>query len=409
MLGDNLLSKQGLVKTEQALAGKTAVALYFSAHWCPPCRGFTPSLCDAYKNLAAAGKALEIIFVSSDRDEKAFDEYFAEMPFLALPYSERGVKASISKKFKVSGIPTLVILDGENGSIITTDGRSSIAEDPMGENFPWRPPTLWEALGTEFLSGMSGDTIEVDELRGPGKVIGVYFSAHWCPPCRSFTPELVSAYKKLKSAGKDVEIIFASSDRDSASFAEYYGSMPWLAIPQGDKRKEMLSKLFEVEGIPTLVFIDGETGETITTNGRAAVGGDPEGAEFPWHPKPVTDLALGSEGLNDETCLCAMLEGCSAEVQAAAMEVLAEVAVASKAAGEDVLFFAATKLDKGPVGQIRKLTALGEPSTTPQLVLLDIPDDGGYYTREVAKVTADAVKTFLEGYKAKTMERKQLG
>ena len=41
--------------------------------------------------------------------------------------------------------------------------------------------------------------------------------------------------------------------------------MPWLAIPQGDKRKGLLSNLFEVEGIPTFVLIDGATGETTCT------------------------------------------------------------------------------------------------------------------------------------------------
>ena len=51
----------------------------------------------------AAGKSLEIVFVSSDRDEKAFDDYFAEMPWLALPYAERKLKATLSKKYKVRG------------------------------------------------------------------------------------------------------------------------------------------------------------------------------------------------------------------------------------------------------------------------------------------------------------------
>lgn len=30
------------------MAGKQALALYFSAHWCPPCRGFTPQLAEWY-------------------------------------------------------------------------------------------------------------------------------------------------------------------------------------------------------------------------------------------------------------------------------------------------------------------------------------------------------------------------
>ena len=37
LLGDTLLSSNGNVATADALAGKSAIGLYFSAHWCPPC------------------------------------------------------------------------------------------------------------------------------------------------------------------------------------------------------------------------------------------------------------------------------------------------------------------------------------------------------------------------------------
>ncbi len=62
---------------------------------------------------------------------------------------------------------------------------------------------------------------------------GLYFSAHWCPPCRRFTPELVNFYNKVKSGplAEQLEIVFISYDRDEKSYDDYYDSMPWLTIP----------------------------------------------------------------------------------------------------------------------------------------------------------------------------------
>jgi thiol-disulfide isomerase/thioredoxin len=44
LVGPELLTRQGPTPTAVALGGKAVVGLYFSAHWCPPCRGFTPEL-----------------------------------------------------------------------------------------------------------------------------------------------------------------------------------------------------------------------------------------------------------------------------------------------------------------------------------------------------------------------------
>ena len=85
-----------------------------------------------YTSMKTSGREdFEFIFCSSDRDENAFKEYHSEMPWLALPFANRKGKESLSTRFGVQGIPTLVVID-ENGSTITTDARARAGADPMG-------------------------------------------------------------------------------------------------------------------------------------------------------------------------------------------------------------------------------------------------------------------------------------
>jgi nucleoredoxin len=51
---------------------------YFSAHWCGPCKAFTPTLRRWYQRHAAA-QQVEVVFVSNDHDETEFNSYFASM------------------------------------------------------------------------------------------------------------------------------------------------------------------------------------------------------------------------------------------------------------------------------------------------------------------------------------------
>ena len=53
-------------------------------------------------------------------------------------------------------------------------------------------------------------------------------------------------YEELRASGKKFEIVFASSDSDNKSFTEYFGSMPWVAIPYGSATKENLSSKYSV-------------------------------------------------------------------------------------------------------------------------------------------------------------------
>jgi nucleoredoxin len=84
-------------------------------------------------------KNLEIIFISSDRDEDSFVKYYFEMPWFTLDYKERKKKEELGKKFEITGIPTLILLDGDSGDIICKDARNEIQEkDPQAKNFPWK-------------------------------------------------------------------------------------------------------------------------------------------------------------------------------------------------------------------------------------------------------------------------------
>lgn len=123
VLGQQLMTKSGLQPTEQALGGAKVVALYFSAHWCPPCRSFTPGLAGALASNSFP--QLAVVFVSSDRDPASFMSYYNEMPWLAVPY-ESVQRQMLGGTFQVRGIPSLVILDAQTGRQISADGRSDV-------------------------------------------------------------------------------------------------------------------------------------------------------------------------------------------------------------------------------------------------------------------------------------------
>ena len=115
--------------TEAGLKGTPLIAVYFSAHWCGPCRQFTPNLVKFYTECNRNGRRLEIVFVSADKSRKDMRNYMKSMhmPWLAVPF-DSPVRERLMNDYHVSGIPTLVVLD-RHGNIITADGRRDVMKD----------------------------------------------------------------------------------------------------------------------------------------------------------------------------------------------------------------------------------------------------------------------------------------
>ena len=101
---------------------------------------------------------------------------------------------------------------------------------------------VFEFLGDRLVN-KSGESLKTADIRGEGKVIGLYFSAHWCPPCRGFTPNLGKFYENVKgsSNGDKFDIVFVSSDRDQEAFTEYLNDMPWWALPFERREQKVIN------------------------------------------------------------------------------------------------------------------------------------------------------------------------
>jgi nucleoredoxin len=107
------------------------------------------------------------------------------------------------------------------------------------------------------------------------RVFAFYASAVWCGPCKKFTPKLVAAYRALKEKHPELEVVFASSDRDEFNMTEYMRAfdMPWPAL----KFRQMPPQLagFFGQSIPWLVLV-GDDGRPLSKNGVDRQYLDPE-------------------------------------------------------------------------------------------------------------------------------------
>ncbi|CAF0924344.1 unnamed protein product [Adineta steineri] len=131
----------------------------------------------------------------------------------------------------------------------------------------------------------SDEKIDLDDEEYEETIIGLYFTASWCGPCQEFTPKLAKFYEQY-SEEKNFEIIYIGSDDDEESFDEYYEKMPWLRLDfQQRKKVEELKKKFDIDGIPTLLLLEGESGDVICADATDKIAADPQGKKFPYHEK----------------------------------------------------------------------------------------------------------------------------
>lgn len=298
---DAVVGKDGSNKM-QDLLNADVIAIAFGN---PTNRGWRDyvkaALVTSHTNLMKADKKFEVIYHSESKSETAND---VEDGWGFLP---NGVGNDIFSAICDIEAPTVLVLgkNQESGhfELLVEDAARTIYE--MKDNaYPWTKEAIaaeeqrekeriekekeqvkdfqiFKDENVKILKNGNGDKVDVvAELQNEADVIGLYFSAHWCGPCRRFTPKLAELYKACEADGKKFKVVFLSSDSNQEAFDEYFKEMPWYALEYKNRElKETLSNIFEVKGIPTLVLLKSDGTEMTTTGGQICS----VGAEFfPW-------------------------------------------------------------------------------------------------------------------------------
>ncbi|MCX7805465.1 MAG: thioredoxin family protein [Planctomycetota bacterium] len=145
----------------------------------------------------------------------------------------------------------------------------------------WNEQAWKEMLPEGVLLDAEGEPASLNRLKG--KIVGIYFSAHWCPPCRAFTPKLVEF--RDKNADR-FEVVFVSSDRSEKDQFNYIKEtgMKWTTVKFKSPAADALKKKFDVAGIPKLVIL-APSGDMISEQGRAEVTSAPDKCLEKWIAK----------------------------------------------------------------------------------------------------------------------------
>ena len=213
------------------------------------------------------------------KTEKSSPEYQKVFKVYKLKFEDLKSKATETYQFDKSKKIKLILASIDDGE--TNISYSAAKVEGKKEEVVTKKVVIPPFIKTTFSEGLTdkdGKPVTTEQLAG--KYIGIYFSAHWCGPCRAFTPKLV---KFRDENEKEFEVVFVSSDESESKRKEYMteANMKWLAAKFKGENGKDLNKKYTVDGIPTLIILS-PSGELVTEDGRGDVTNNYDSALKDW-------------------------------------------------------------------------------------------------------------------------------
>jgi len=264
------------VSGREALADKAVVMLYFAqSHWSAGSKAVTPKLKEVYQKTKDQG--VEVVFISGCKSAGEMEKFYKEDhgEWLRLPHDKSDICDQLAKTFDVTQAPHIAVCRGD-GTLIEEDGAQDIYRKGesvvkkwiQGSDFQKKDKNL-EVVGEAEFVRHDGSKVSGKDVLADKKAVCFYFSAHWCPPCRAFTPVLKDFYQEVK---EDVEVVFVSADRTKEAMDEYYKEShgQWLCAEFRSDVSDQLGDHFECPHYPYMVVIRAD-GTFVTKDGTGDI------------------------------------------------------------------------------------------------------------------------------------------
>ena len=106
-------------------------------------------------------------------------------------------------------------------------------------------------------------------------LVGIYFGAKWCPPCRRFSP-LLSRFAQHNA--KHFSVVFCSVDHSRDQCLSFSRGKHFLCVPFDVPQRRQLVKALRISSFPTLIVFDTRDAsrppKVVTRWGRLAIQGE---------------------------------------------------------------------------------------------------------------------------------------
>lgn len=122
-----------------------------------------------------------------------------------------------------------------------------------------------DSLDTIPLFRIEQGEVKPFQLRQETRYVAFYYSASWCPPCRTTTPALIREYQKMLQQGDlPVEIVLVGDDHSEAKMHSYikHYKMPWPAV-QWHARD--MTEPYAARGIPHMALVERSSGDILVS------------------------------------------------------------------------------------------------------------------------------------------------